>query len=325
MRRRAFIAGLGSAAAWPVVARGQQQALPVIGCLYSGPAPTPKAKEAFLRGLREQGYTEGRNVTIENHFANDQYDRLPALASDLVDRRVSVIVGFGLVSSLAAKKATDTIPIVFGIGTDPVKTGLVTSFNKPGGNATGVAILIQSLGPKRLGLLHELLPDAEVIGILFNPTNPTAETQLEELRTAARSLGLSLQAIGIRNAGHELETAFSKFNEQRVGALIIEPDDILNNSRAQIVALAARHAIPAIYPLRYYAEAGGLISYGSDFIEANRQTGAYVGQILSGAKPADLPVVQSVKLELVINLKAAKTLGLEIPPTLLARADEVIE
>jgi putative ABC transport system substrate-binding protein len=262
---------------------------------------------------------------IEYHFANDQYDRMPVLASDLVDRRVSVIVGFGLMSSLAAKKATDTIPIVFGIGADPVKTGLVTSFNKPGGNATGVAILIQSLGPKRLGLLHDLLPDAEVIGILFNPTNPNAETGLEELRTAARSIGLSLQAVGIRNAGHELETAFSKLNEQRVGALIIEPDDILNDSRAQIVTLAASHAIPAIYPLRYYAEAGGLISYGSDFIEAYRQTGAYVGQILSGAKPADLPVVQSVKLELVINLRTAKALGLEIPPTLLAHADEVIE
>ena len=253
-----------------MVGRAQQQALPVIGSLYSGPAHNPKFKEAFLRGLREQGYSEGRNVTIEDRLADNQYDRLPALAADLVGRRVSVIVGFGLVSSLAAKKATDKIPIVFGIGTDPVKTGLVTSFNKPGGNATGVAILIQSLGPKRLGLLHDLLPDAEVIGILFNPTNPAAETQLEELRTAARSLGLSLQAVGIRNAGQELETAFAHLNEQRVGALIIVPDDMLQDSRAQIVALAASHTIPAIYPLRYFAEAGGLISYGSDIFEAAR-------------------------------------------------------
>jgi putative tryptophan/tyrosine transport system substrate-binding protein len=214
---------------------------------------------------------------------------------------------------------------VFGIGADPIKFGLVTSFNKPNGNVTGVAILIQELGPKRLGLVHDLLPDAKVIGILFNPTNPNAETQLEELRTAARSIGLSLQAVGIRNAGHELETAFSNLNEQRVGALIIVPDDTLQDSRAQIVALAASHNIPAIYPLRYFAEAGGLISYGSDLVAGNRQQGAYAGQILNGAKPTDLPVVQSVKLELVINLKAAKTLGLEIPPTLLARADEVIE
>jgi putative ABC transport system substrate-binding protein len=218
MKRRVFIAGLGGAVAWPVVARAQQQALPVIGSLYSGPASNPKFREAFLRGLRDQGYSDGRNVTIEYRFADNQYDRLPALAADLVGRRVSVIVGFGLVSSLAAKKATDTIPIVFGIGTDPVKSGLVTSFNKPGGNVTGVTILIQELGPKRLGLVHDLLPDAKVIGILFNPANPNAETQLEELRTAARSLGLSLQAVGIRNAGQELETAFAHLNEQRVGA-----------------------------------------------------------------------------------------------------------
>jgi putative ABC transport system substrate-binding protein len=189
MKRREFIAGLGSAAAWPVVARGQQQALPVIGCLYSGPALSARSKEAFLQGLREQGYSDGRNVTIEYRFAEQQYDRLPALAGDLVGRRVAVIVGFGLVSSLSAKKATDTIPIVFGIGADPVKSGLVTSFNKPNGNVTGVTILIQELGPKRLGLVHDLLPDAKVIGILFNPTNPNAEAGLEELRTAARSIG----------------------------------------------------------------------------------------------------------------------------------------
>jgi putative tryptophan/tyrosine transport system substrate-binding protein len=310
MKRRAFIAGLGSAAAWPLVVRAQQQALPVIGSLSSGLAHNPKIKEAFLRGLREQGYTEGRNVTIEDRFADNQYDRLPALAADLVGRRVSVIVGFGLVSSLAAKKATDTIPIVFAIGTDPVKSGLVTSFNKPNGNVTGVTILIQELGPKRLGLVHDLLPDAKVIGILFNPANPNAEIQLEELRTAARSVGLSLKAVGIPNAGYELETAFAHLNEQRLGALIIVPDDMLQDSRAQIVALAASHTIPAIYPLRYFAEAGGLISYGSDIFEAARQQGAYVGQILNGTKPADLPVVQSVKLELVINLKTAKSLGL---------------
>jgi putative tryptophan/tyrosine transport system substrate-binding protein len=325
MKRREFIAGLGSAAAWPMVAFAQQQAQPVIGCLYSGPALSPRSKEAFLQGLREQGYSDGRNVTIEYRFAEQQYDRLPALAADLVGRRVSVIVGFGLVSSLSAKKATDTIPIVFGIGADPVKSGLVTSFNKPNGNVTGVTILIQELGPKRLGLVHDLLPDAKVIGILFNPTNPNAETGLEELRTAARSIGLSLQAVGVRNAGHELETAFSNLNEQRVGALIIEPDDMLQESRARIVALAASHTIPAIYPLRYYAEAGGLISYGSDLVDGNRQQGAYAGRILNGEKLADLPVVQSVKLELVINLKAANTIGLDIPPTLLARADAVIE
>jgi putative ABC transport system substrate-binding protein len=308
-----------------MMARGQQLAVPVIGFLYSGPALTPKVKEAFLRGLREQGYSDGRNTTIEYRFADNQYDRLPGLASDLVGRRASVIVAYGFVPALAAKKATNTIPVVFGIGVDPVKSGLVTSFNKPNGNATGVVTLVSSLGPKRLGLMHDLLPHLKGIGILFNPTNPAAEDQVEELRTAARSLALPVQAVGIHDAGRDLEAAFSNVNEQQISGLIVVPDDILDNNRTQIAALAASHAIPTIYPRREYADAGGLISYAADFLEAARQTGAYAGQILSGAKPADLPVVQSVKLELVINLKAAKMLGLEIPPMLLARADEVIE
>jgi putative tryptophan/tyrosine transport system substrate-binding protein len=326
MRRREFIGVLGGAAAWPVVAWGQQPAIPVIGYLSSGPAnANPKFQEAFRRGLSEQGYNEGRNVTIEYRWADNHYDRLPALASDLVSRRVSVIVGNGLVSSLAAKKETDTIPIVFNIGADPIKSGLVTSFNRPNANATGVAALIESLGPKRLGLLHELLPNVGVVGILFNANNPTAEAQVEEIKEAARSIALSPQVVSVHDRGENLEEAFSILNQQRAGALLVVPDPMLIDNRDRIVALSANHAIPTIYPLREFAEAGGLISYGTDFFEAMRQSGSYAGQILKGVKPADLPVVQSVKLELVINLKTAKVLGLTIPPTLLARADQVIE
>ena len=236
-----------------------------------------------------------------------------------------MIYAAGLVSALAAKKVTDTIPIVFGVGADPVKSALVASFNKPNGNATGAAILIESLGPKRLGLVHELLPDVRVIGILFNSTNPTAEAQLEELRTAARAIGLSLQVVSVHDKGHDLEEAFTTLDQQKAGALLVVPDPDLIDRRDRVVALAASHAIPAIYPLREFAEAGGLVSYGSDLVEAGRLGGSYAGRILRGAKPADLPVVQSDKLEMVINLKTAKALGIVVPPTLLARADEVIE
>jgi putative ABC transport system substrate-binding protein len=324
--RRAFIAGLGGAVAWPMVAYSQQPAMPVIGFLSSGPAnATSRYEEAFRRGLNEQGFTESHNLRIEYRWAGNKYDRLPALASDLVEHGVSVIVGNGLVSSLAAKNAAQTIPVVFNVGADPVKSGLVTSLNRPVGNVTGVAALIESLGPKRLGLIHELLPDAKAVGILFNPTNPTAEDQVEELKSAARSISIPLHVVSSRATGPELNEAFAALDRQGTESLLVVPDPGLIDARTQLVELANTHQVPTLYPIREFAQVGGLSSYGTDLSEATRQSGIYAGMILKGAKPADLPVVQSVKLELVFNLKTAKMLRLEIPPTLLARADEVIE
>jgi ABC-type uncharacterized transport system substrate-binding protein len=324
MNRRVFIAFLGGAAVWPLVARGQQQAVPVVGGLYSGPALSPKLKEAFLQSLRQQGYSDGRNVTIEDHFADNQYDRLPALASDLVGRRVSVIVAYGFVPALAAKKATNTIPIVFGVGADPVKSGLVTSFNKPNGNATGVAQLNIGLEAKRLQILHEAVPSATVFAMLVNPAFSDAETQLREVSAAAAALG---QQLVVQKASSEdkIDDAFASFAQHRAIALLVAADPFFYERREQIIALAARNSLPAIYQWPEFVMAGGLMSYGTDLSDASHEIGLYVARILKGDKPGDLPVQQLTKLELVINLKTAKALGLDIPPQLLARADEVIE
>jgi putative ABC transport system substrate-binding protein len=324
MRRREFIAGLGGAAAWPVVARGQQQAMPVVGGLFSGPALRPDLNEAFLQSLRQQGYSDGQNVTIENHFADNQYDRLPALASDLVGRRVSVIVAYGFVPALAAKKATNTIPIVFGVGADPVKSGLVTSFNKPNGNATGVAMLSNGLEAKRLQILHEAVPNATMFAMLVNPAFSDAETQLREVSAAAAALGGQL-VVEKASSEDKIDDAFASFARHRAVALLVASDPFFYERREQIVALAARNSLPAVYQWPEFVTAGGLMSYGTDLRDAHHEMGLYVARILKGDKLGDLPVQQLTKLELVINLRTAKALGLDIGPTLLARADEVIE
>jgi putative tryptophan/tyrosine transport system substrate-binding protein len=324
MRRRDFIAGLSVAAARPLAAWAQQPAMPVVGGLYSGPAHPPKLKEAFLQSLREQGYSDGRNVTIEDRFADNQYDRLPALASDLVGRRVSVIVAYGFVPALAAKKATNTIPIVFAIGADPVKSGLVTSFNRPNGNATGVAQLNIGLEAKRLQILHEAVPSATVFAILVNPAFSDAETQLREVSAAAAALGRQL-VVQKASSKDKIDDAFASFAQHRALALLVAADSFFFERREQIIALAARNSLPAIYQWPEFVTAGGLMSYGTDLRDANHELGLYVARILKGDKPGDLPVQQLTKLELVINLKTAKALGFDLPPSVLARADEVIE
>ena len=327
MNRRDFITLLGGAAAtWPLAARAQQAATPVIGFLSStSSGPYARFVAAFLQGLKEAGFVDGQNVTIEYHWGDGQFDRLPALADDLVRRQVAVIaVGGGGVTALAAKNATSTIPIVFAFGSDPVKLGLVASLNRPGGNITGASNLAVALGQKRLELVRDMLPRAIAIGFLMNPASPNAAFDLSDMQAATRTLG---QQLTILNASteREIETAFVSLMQQRAAALVIQPEPFLFSRRDQLVALAARDAIPAVYFDRAFPAAGGLISYGLDFRDVNRQAGIYAGRILKGAKPADLPVVQSTKFELVINLKTAKALGVEVPPTLLALADEVIE
>ena len=330
MRRRTFIAGLGAAAVspvlWPLAARAQQAATPVIGFLSARSAKdSVRNVAAFGQGLEEAGFTEGKNLSIEYRFAEGQLDRLPELAADLVRRPVTVLVAVGGASSaLVAKKATSTIPIVFVIGGDPVGLGLSSSLSRPDGNATGMTIISADLAQKRLGLLRELVPNATALAALVNPDTPEGRVQLSDMRAAALSLGLNLRIL---EAGDEkgIESAFATLARDKPDALLVGSDPVFDVYRDRLVALVAAAALPAIYQFRDFAAAGGLMSYDPDIADAHRQVGVYTGKILKGAKPADLPIQQPTKFQLVLNLKTAKTLGLEVPANLLARADEVIE
>jgi putative tryptophan/tyrosine transport system substrate-binding protein len=324
MKRRQFIALVGGAAAWPFAGGAQPSPIPVVGYL-SARSPEEHAANlsAFHRGLNEAGYVETKNVAIEYRWEGD-YERAPALAADLVRRQVTVIVTGALPLAVAAKAATSTIPIVFLIGGDPIRAGLVASLNRPGANLTGVSLSPGPLPSKRLQLLRELVPAIEAVGLLLNPNNQIAEADDTIMQEAARAMGLRFmvtRAVGER----DFEKVFGTLVQERAGALVVNTDAFFGSRRDQIVALAARHAIPAIYPYREYALSGGLMSYGANLSDAYYQLGVYTGRVLKGAVPADLPVLQVTKFELVINLKAAKALGLTVPPTLLAQADEVIE
>jgi putative ABC transport system substrate-binding protein len=326
MRRREFITLLGGvAAAWPLAARAQQQ-MPVIGFLHSlPPGPMAHLVVAFRKGLSETGYTEGRNVAIEFLWADGQYDRLPAMAADLASRRVAVIVaGGGEPAGLAAKAATSTIPIVFAIGGDPVKVGLVASLNRPGANVTGVTLLTGSLEAKRFGLLRELVPKATTLAMLVNPAFPNAESQVKDAKEAARTFGLQMHVLNASNE-RDFDVAFASLSRLRADALLVSSDAFLNSRRDEIVARVARQGVPAIYEWREFTAAGGLMSYGTNLADTYHQVGVYAGRVLNGAKPADMPVIQPIKFEFVINLKTAKALGLTIPSGVLAIADEVIE
>jgi putative tryptophan/tyrosine transport system substrate-binding protein len=325
MKRREFIMAGVAAAAWPLAARAQQ-VMPVIGFLHSGSRDMfARPLAAFHQGLGEAGYVEGRNISIEYRWAENHYDRLPALAADLVSRGVNVIATPGSTpAALAAKAASAEIPLVFLIGNDPVKLGLVASLNAPGGNVTGVSFLINALEAKKLEVMHQLVPAASTIGVLLNPKNPLVDTQLKDAQDAARALGVKVIPL---NAGSEadIDAAFATLIEHRAGALLVTADPALTSWRDRMIALAARNEIPAIYHLREFTDAGGLISYGTSLSDGYRQVGLYVGRILKGTKPADLPVQQPTKFEMVINMKTAKALHLDVPATLLATADEVIE
>jgi putative ABC transport system substrate-binding protein len=326
VNRREFITLLGGAAAWPLGARAQQATMPVIGFLSSrSPDDTTHLLTGFRQGLADGGFIEHQNVTIEYRWALGQYDHLPALATELTRLPVVVVVSTGgEPAALAAKAATSTIPIVFGTGTDPVKAGLVASYNRPGGNATGINFQTADMESKRLGLLHELMPQAKNIVFLYNPKFAAAEGQLHDVRAAARTLGLQINALNA-STDDEINAAFRTMVQQQTAALILAADPFFDTRRSQLVVLAAYNSLPAIYQFREYAAAGGLMSYGIDAIDAYRQIGIYAARILKGARPVDLPVMQPTKFELVINLKTAKTLGLDVPDKLLARADEVIE
>ena len=325
--RRELIVTLGStAAAWPLAARAQQSAMPVIGIL-SGPARDRESHllDAFLRGLKQAGYVEGQNVGIEYRSAEGRFDRLPALAADLVRRQVAVIATLGgTITVLAAKAATTQIPIVFTVGGDPIKSGLVASLNRPGGNITGINLISGTLDAKRLEVLHEIVPKARTMAVLRNPNNPNAEPEQADLERAARSSKLDLRVF-FASTPSDLDTSYSKLAEQRIDAVIVATDPFLNSRVDQLVTLAARHSLPSIYGYREFVTAGGLVSYGTSATDARRQQGIYAARILKGEKPSDLPVQQPTKVELVINLKTMKSQGLEPPLTLLARADEVIE
>jgi putative tryptophan/tyrosine transport system substrate-binding protein len=325
VRRRAFISLLGGTAAWPLAARAQQAALPVVGYLnFGSPESDASRLTGLRRGLNQSGYVEGRNLVIEYRWAGNQADRLPALTADLVQLRVAVIVTPGLVATLAAKAATTSIPIVFSVGTDPVQLGLVASLNRPGGNLTGFNNLTNELGAKGLALLHELVPGTEMIGFLENPNNLTFELTTRDVLAAASVVGLKVQILKASN-DREIDAAFVSLVQARTGALLVGNDVLFNNRIEQVVALAARYAIPTMYSQREFVVAGGLIGYGTSLIEVYRQVGLYTGRILKGEKPANLPVIQATKIELIINLKTTKALALQIPDRLLALADEVIE
>jgi putative tryptophan/tyrosine transport system substrate-binding protein len=328
MRRREFIAGLAGATAWPLVAPAQQPGLPVVGFLSVGPPGGPgiDSPASFRRGLSETGYIEGRNVTIEYRFANNAgvQQRLTELAADLVDRRVTVIAASGLSAALAAKAATATIPIVFRTGNDPVQHGLVASFNRPGANVIGVNDIGVDLAAKRLGLLHELVPGASRFAAHVDPTSPATESTVVEATAAAMAIGRSIEVV-TASTNREIDTAFASLVQKSIDALWVSTDVLFASRRAQLVTLAAYHRLPAIYPARVYAEVGGLMSYGTGILDSVRQVGVYTGRILKGEKPADLPVLRPTKYETVINNKTAKALGLTIPETLLATADEVIQ
>jgi putative ABC transport system substrate-binding protein len=324
MKRREFIAGLGSAAAWPVVAKAQQPAMPVVGYLRTAGDDFKTATVSFLQGLKETGYVEGQNVAVQYRYAENQPDRMPALVADLLRRRVAVIVATGAAEALVAKAETTTTPIVFAASGDPVALGLVASLNRPGANVTGVVNLGAELAPKRLQLLRELMPNAPRFGVLADPANPATQSLIADLQVGARSLGMQL-IIASAETDSDLETAFASFSQQGVGAVLVGSSNFYNRRMEQLAALVARHALPAIYTYREYALAGGLMSYGSSVGYVAHQIGVYTGRILKGDQPKDLPVQQVTKLELVINLKTAKALGLTIPETLLATADEIIQ
>jgi putative tryptophan/tyrosine transport system substrate-binding protein len=326
VKRRSFITLLGATAAWPLAARAQQPAMPVIGFL-SGRSPDEAASavDAFRQGLGEIGYIEGQNVTIEYRWAEGDYDRLPALAAELVARQVAVIAATGgEASGLAAKGATATIPIVFTMGGDPVELGLVVSLNKPGGNVTGVTFIVGDIATKRLGLLRQLVPNATTIAMLVNPSYPATSAEVRDVQAAARTIGLQIDLL-TASTSREIDAALATFIRKRPDALFVGGDPFLLGQRDQIASLAAHHAVPTTYPQREYVDAGGLMSYGTSVPKGYPQAGVYTGRILRGAKPAELPVLQPTNLELAINLKTAKALGLDVPDKLLAIADEVIE
>jgi putative tryptophan/tyrosine transport system substrate-binding protein len=327
MKRREFITLIGGAAvAWPIAARAQKPAVPVVGLLnLASPESTASDKAGFLQGLKETGYIEDQNLTIEDHFADFRNERLSALAADLVRHRVNVIAAIGGPASvLAAKAATTTIPIVFAIGGDPIGLGLVASLNRPGGNVTGVSFLTNALGSKRLELLRELVPTASVIGFIVDPTNPSTATETKDMQDAANALGRRLIIVKT-STEREVDAAFASLVQQRADAVIMAAQAFLSGRRDQLVALTQRHALPAVYQRREIVAAGGLMSYGTSVPDAHRLAGVYAGRILKGEKPTGLPIVQSTRFELVINLKTAKALGLTVPNSLLVAADEVIE
>src|SRR6185436_17555224 len=325
MRRREFLVALGSAATWPLAVRAQQPAMPVIGFLSPGSLEADTSRmNAVRQGLAEIGYVEEQNAAIEYRGAQYQHDRLSELAADLVNRRVAAIIVVSASGALAAKAATNTIPIVFTIGADPVQLSLVTSLNRPSGNITGIYVLNVAVTGKRLELLRESIPAARVIGYLANPKSAATAPETKELHEAARALGVELRVLNAANES-EIDTAFATLAKERSVPLVVSSDNLFTDRPVRLAVLAARHAIPAICPYREFAAAGGLMSYGTDLADAYRVVGAYAGRILKGAKPTDLPVHQAVKVQLVINLKTAKALGLGVPATVLARADEVIE